>query len=227
MKTLKLIVLSMAIAALAVAQSAPSFGVTNGTQAVGALHPCSDITNVGSVYTQQVSGGQTFICLQTGSISSLGAGAFNWTPVQTTNTSGGGTVQVASGKTAVISNSLTFAGTDATTATFPSSSIAVSGAVAQECGTSAGACSATNISATVKIVRGTAAATSASPSTVAITGISPAFTSAATFTCTAEDATTVANVFAVLTAGYVSGSAVTFTGPNTVTDTIRYYCIGY
>lgn len=112
------------------------------------------------------------------------------------------------------------------TITFPTSSITVSGAAAQDCGTAAGACSATNTSTTLKVVRGTAAATSASPSTVAITGMSPAFTSATSYSCIAEDATTATNVFVVLTAGYVSGSAVTFTGPNTLTDTIRYICIG-
>jgi len=157
-----------------------------------------------------------------------------------------GTVDVGAAgtafRTAYLTSSLNFEGatadafettvsvTDPTadrTITIPDASITVSGATAQECGTSAGACSATNIGSTVKIVRGTATSTSASPSTVAITGMSPAFTSANTYSCFASNATTVANVFSVLTAGYVSGSAVTFTGPNTLTDVIRWTCIGY
>jgi hypothetical protein len=95
---------------------------------------------------------------------------------------------------------------------------------ATDCGTSAGACVPT-VLPTLKIVKGIAAATSASPSTVAITGM-PAFASTTSYACYAEDATTAANVFQVLTAGYVSTTAVTFTGPNTVTDTIRWTCIG-
>jgi hypothetical protein len=117
-------------------------------------------------------------------------------------------------------------GTAGRTAAFPDANITVSGATATDCGTSAGACAGTSTSATVKIVTGTATASSGSPSTVAITGM-PAFTSSATYKCFAEDATTVANNFAVLTAGYSSATAVTFTGPNTVTDVIRWACIGY
>ncbi len=94
------------------------------------------------------------------------------------------------------------------------------------CGTAAGVCANTAITA-LRVVQGTATLTTGSPSTAAITGISPAFTSAASYTCTAQDATTIANNVGVLTAGYVSGSAVTFTGPNTVTDVIRYTCIGF
>ena len=66
-----------------------------------------------------------------------------------------------------------------------------------------------------------------SPSTYAVTTISPAFTSASTYSCYAQDVTTIANNIGVLTAGYVSGSAVTFTGPNTNTDTFRFTCVGY
>lgn len=95
---------------------------------------------------------------------------------------------------------------------------------AADCGVSAGACADT-VLPTIRIVKGIAAATSASPSTVSITGM-PAFTSTTSYSCYAEDATTAANLFQVLTAGYVSTTAVTFTGPNTVTDTIRWHCIG-
>jgi hypothetical protein len=97
---------------------------------------------------------------------------------------------------------------------------------AQACGTTT-TCSATNESTALKIVVGNVALATGSPSTAAVTGMSPAFTSASTYSCVAQDATTVATAVGVLTAGYVSGSAVTFTGPNTNTDTIRYTCTGY
>ena len=111
-------------------------------------------------------------------------------------------------------------------ATFPAASITVSGAVGQFCGTTT-TCAATDISTTLKVVVGNVALVSASPSTAAITGISPAFTGAGTYSCALSNATTVANTASVLTAGYVSGSAFTITGPNTVTDVIRYVCVGY
>ena len=101
-----------------------------------------------------------------------------------------------------------------------------SGVTAQDCGSTT-TCAATNTSSSYKVVRGTAALSTGSPSTAAVTGISPAFTSATSYTCVAQDATTIANNIGVLTAGYVSGSAVTFTGPNTVTDAFRYVCTGF
>ncbi len=128
--------------------------------------------------------------------------------------------------TTATTSTFALANTTSKTYTFPDASITVSGATSTDCGTAAGACAGTATSTTVKIVRGTATSTSASPSTVAITGM-PSFTSAATYSCVASNATTPANVFSPLTAGYVSGTAVTFTGPNTLTDVIRYVCIGY
>jgi hypothetical protein len=112
------------------------------------------------------------------------------------------------------------------TITLPDASITVSGAVAQTCASSA-TCAATNIGPTLKVVTGIGLLVTGSPSTFAVTGMSPAFSAAADYTCVAQDVTTVANNIGVLTAGYVSGSAVTFTGPNTNTDTFRYTCIGY
>lgn len=131
-----------------------------------------------------------------------------------------------SGMTTAKTATLAFANTLDRTYTFPDAAITVSGATATDCGVAAGACSATTVSSTVKFVFGTATSTSASPSTVAITGM-PAFTSTATYKCNASNATTATNDFTVLTAGYVSTTAVTFTGPNTLTDVIRWYCIGY
>lgn len=96
----------------------------------------------------------------------------------------------------------------------------------QDCGNTA-TCAATSKSGLLKVVTGIGTLVTGSPSTFALTAIAPAFTSAASFTCTAQDATTVANNIGVLTAGYVSGSAVTFTGPNTNTDVFRYVCTGW
>jgi len=203
--------------------SSPSFTTSQGTAAV-TTKPCTSSQNVGSIYTRIANPSVTYVCSQIGA-SSLGSGAFGWVSVPKSG-SGTGSVNVAAGKTLTVSNSLTLAGTDATTATFPATSITVSGATAQACGTTS-TCAATNVGATVKIVTGSAPLVSGTPSTVAITGISPAFTSAATYSCTVTNATTAANVLSVLTAGYVSGSAFTITGPNTLTDVARYVCVGY
>lgn len=93
------------------------------------------------------------------------------------------------------------------------------------CGTLA-ACSSTAQNGS-HMVYGNVALATGSPSTASITGISPAFTSASTYSCTVNDQTTRTNQVAVLAAGYVSGSAFTITGPNTVTDTVNYQCVGY
>lgn len=93
------------------------------------------------------------------------------------------------------------------------------------CGTTT-ACSATAKAGT-HAVFGSAPLVSASPSTAAITGVSPAFTSASTYSCTVNDQTTRTNQVSVLVAGYVSGSAFTITGPNTVTDIVNFVCVGY
>lgn len=137
---------------------------------------------------------------------------------------GPGSVNVAAGKTLTVSNTLTLAGTDSTTITFPSVSVSMIGTSAQSCGATA-TCSAT-AATSQKVVTGSGTLVSGTPSTFALTGISPAFTSSSTFLCNAVDTTTAANNIGVLTAGYVSGSAVTFTGPNTNTDTFRYSCVG-
>lgn len=76
-------------------------------------------------------------------------------------------------------------------------------------------------------VQGIGLMATGSPSTYAVTAMSPAFTGSTTYNCYAQDVTTVAVNIGVLTAGYVSGSAVTFNGPNSNTDTFRFYCYGY
>lgn len=138
-----------------------------------------------------------------------------------------GSVAVASGKTETFNNTFIFMGTDGTTITFPTTSITVPGTTAVDCGTAAGACANTNKAPTLKVVTGEATLSTGSPSTAAITGIAPTFTSTTSFQCVAQDTTTAAINISVLTAGYVSTSAVTFTGPNTNTDTFRYVCVGY
>jgi len=94
----------------------------------------------------------------------------------------------------------------------------------QSCGTTI-ACSHTILSVP-QIVTGSVALSSGTPSTAAITGLSPGFTSASTYHCTVSDATTAANEVTVLAAGYVSGTAFTITGPSTVTDVVHYICVG-
>jgi hypothetical protein len=92
----------------------------------------------------------------------------------------------------------------------------ISGSTAQDCGTTT-TCSATNISATVKIVKGSVAL---STGTATITGISPAFTSSSSFVCTGTDGTSAAAVKIV----NASSSSITITG--TGTDTVNYICSG-
>jgi hypothetical protein len=76
-------------------------------------------------------------------------------------------------------------------------------------------------------VIGTAALTSGTPSTATITGVTPAFTSASTYSCQVTDKTTLTNIVGVLAAGYVSGSSFVITGPSTITDVVNYNCSGW
>lgn len=222
MKALKLLFLSLGLAGIMAAQSSPSFGVFQGTATVATSgHPCTDSTNVGSVYTQIANPSITSICQQTGA-SSLGQGAFVWTPMQTTTTSGGGSVVVAAGKTLTANNSLTLAGTDATTATFPSVSITVPGTILTDCGSSASCASPTTRSATMKVVIGTVAFSSATTAT--ITGISPAFTGTQSYTCYASDPSHAA--YAQSTQNQ-SGTSFIITSGTSNSDTWNYQCVGY
>lgn len=141
-----------------------------------------------------------------------------------TFTTGTGVLTIAAAKTLTASNSLTLAGTDATTITFPGVSVSVIGTSALACG---GTTTCANTVATSqRVVTGSGSLSSGTPSTFVLTGISPAFTSSSTYLCNVVDTTTVATSIGVLSAGYVSGSAVTFTGPNTNTDSFRYSCVG-
>lgn len=67
----------------------------------------------------------TYQCQQSGA-STLGAGAYSWVALAKQGSSPTtGTISVANGKAAVISNSLTFAGTDSTVMTFPTTSATI------------------------------------------------------------------------------------------------------
>jgi Pectate lyase superfamily protein len=111
--------------------------------------------------------------------------------------------------------------TNTGTLTLPTATGTVSLATMQSCGTTA-TCAHTNIVGG-QIVYGSAPLVSASPSTVTIAGISPAFSSSTSYFCIAQDVTTGTNPVNVAN---VSGSSFTITGPNTVTDTVSYQCTG-
>lgn len=96
-----------------------------------------------------------------------------------------------------------------------------SNAFAFSCGTTT-ACAATSIS-NIKLVAGTVALGSASPSTATVTALPFTTTS---FTCTASPAGNTAAIAAGGVAITYSTNTVTFTGPNTVTTVINYICMG-
>jgi hypothetical protein len=98
----------------------------------------------------------------------------------------------------------------------------VSLATAQSCGTTS-TCSATNI-LNGKLAFGSAPLVSGTPSAVTVSGISPAFTSRSSYICTATDVTNAGNN--LLKVVNVSSSSFTITGPNGITDTINYICVG-
>ena len=135
------------------------------------------------------------------------------------------TVQFSlSGATTGTKTTVTAAQTANRVVTLPDASITIPGTVVNNCGT-ANACSATNVSATSKVVVGVSAALNgASPSIATITGM-PAFTSSSTYVCTANVNSASASTH-VLAINYVSSSSVTFTGANGATDTVSYLCIG-
>ena len=98
----------------------------------------------------------------------------------------------------------------------------------QSCGVT-NACAHTDISGSYRVVSGiTEALNAASPSVAAVTGISPAFTNATSYACSAtlegNSAATAAKGLAIT---QVSGSAVTFTSANGATEKVHYQCIGY
>jgi hypothetical protein len=104
--------------------------------------------------------------------------------------------------------------------TLPDASGTVSFAVDYACGATS-TCAATPVIG-ARTFYGDATLASGSPSTVTITGFSPAFTSTSTFECTATDTTS----RSALTISKVSTSSITITGPNTVIDDVSYICKG-
>ncbi len=112
----------------------------------------------------------------------------------------------------------------AITSTTPVANLTVSNhPKVQFCGATS-TCSAT-AEVSDQIVYGSAPLVSGTPSTVTITGISPAFASTTSYRCTATDDTTAANNLIKFAA--VSGSSFTITGPATTTDVVGYVCVGH
>lgn len=92
----------------------------------------------------------------------------------------------------------------------------------QNCGTTS-TCGHTPNGA-LQVAYGSAPLVSGTPSTVTISGLSPAFTSSSTYNCSlsaASGATT-----ALLSVANVSGSSFTITGPATSTTVINFLCVG-
>lgn len=222
MKHLKSIIALFVFAAGgAFGQSAPAFGFTQTSLPI-TQRLCQGSQNVGSIVTikNTAGGNQTYLCQQTGAVS-LGQGAFAWLPLQLTTSTGGGSLIVASDKTATISNSITLAGTDAVTSTLPAVSSGIT--AAYFCGPTTGAatCANTATGGTARVIAGIA--TLASNSAV-ISGISPAFTSTTTFACTSNDQTTIGNPTKVLN---TSSSSITVSNTTGASDVISYVCVGY
>jgi hypothetical protein len=106
------------------------------------------------------------------------------------------------------------------TYTLPDASGTVSFAAVESCGTT------TTCSATVQtkpfLVYGTVPLTSGTPSKATITGLP--FTSASSYVCTATENTTAGNnLLKIVNTG---GTSTVISGPNSVTDTINYQCVG-
>lgn len=95
--------------------------------------------------------------------------------------------------------------------------------VASFCGTTS-TCAATAITSTLNIVAGAAPLVSGTPSTVTVSGFSPAFTSTTSYACTVTNQTTATN--SALKVVNASASSITITGPNTLTDVIGFVCVG-
>lgn len=106
------------------------------------------------------------------------------------------------------------------------SSTWVKGPYFASCGTVA-ACATAPSSPAVKVIYGTVALSSASPSAATVTGISPAFTSSSSYVCAVApvgaDATIAGAGVAV---SNVSSTSFTVTGQNSVSTVINYVCAG-
>lgn len=94
----------------------------------------------------------------------------------------------------------------------------------QFCGTTS-TCSAT-AEVSGQVVFGSAALVTGTPSTVTISGISPAFTATADYVCTVSAPGATAAT-ALLGVTNVSASSFTITGPAGVTTVVSYQCVGF
>jgi hypothetical protein len=93
----------------------------------------------------------------------------------------------------------------------------------QYCGTTSSCGHSGETSA--QIVYGSAALVSGTPSTVTITGISPAFTSTSDYFCTVTgQSAATSSLYSVTN---ISTSSFTITGPATVTTVVNYLCTGF
>lgn len=115
-------------------------------------------------------------------------------------------------------------GSPAASATVNLPTVAGGVASASPCGTAVG-CTAAAATPNVITKYGTAPLTSGSPSTASITGLP--FTSSTSYTCTASpQGTTAAIAAGGVAVNQTSGSAMTLTGPNTVSTVIQFICVG-
>ena len=195
-----------------------------GTDSTTMTFPTTSATIARTDAANTFTGTQTFGAVVATGITGL-------TGVTTPNAAGGTTIGSAAlpfssvyvGGAATNNFQLTGTATAARVVTFPDATLTVPGTVQQFCGTTS-TCSATNISTAAKIVSGQAPLVSGTPSTVTITGFSPAFTSTTSYACSVTDMTTATNN--LLKVANTSASSITITGPNTLTDTIAYLCVG-
>lgn len=132
----------------------------------------------------------------------------------------------ASGQATALIHTLAFSDASTSkTSTFPNATGTVSLTATYACGTSA-TCSPTTTTGAWEFY-GSVALSSASPSLATVTALLPAYTSTATYFCTA---TPVGNTAAIAAGGIavtlISGSSFSLTGPNTVTTVVDYHCIG-
>jgi hypothetical protein len=96
---------------------------------------------------------------------------------------------------------------------------------AHSCGTTSTCANTANGS--YREIFGSVALSSGTPSTVTVSGISPAFTSTSTYFCTfTPEGGTAAIAAGGVAYTKVSSSSFTITGPNTVTTVIDYRCVG-
>jgi hypothetical protein len=146
---------------------------------------CAYPAQVGNMWNS--IGGSTnpsYICEQTGNGT---LPTFGWIPFTLSSGTSTGTISVAAGKAAVINNSITLAGTDGVTSTLPAVASGIT--AAYFCGATTGTttCANTATGGTARVIAGIATLAS---NTAVISGISPAFTSTATYACVANDQTT-------------------------------------